>query len=193
MRRTTAILATATMLAALTGCLGDSEVTTQPKAVKTSTDAPAEKPAEETPAEAEQKTAAIGDTITLEGTEDGLKVDATLKKWLDPAKSADEFMAPQDGKRWVAAQWELVNTGTTVYDDSPGNGTQVADAEGQRFTSGFGEITAGPQMTSAAKVPRGEKVLGWIVYEVPKASKIVTVQFALNSGFADQTGQWAVK
>ncbi|WP_251023394.1 DUF4352 domain-containing protein [Streptomyces sp. ISL-10] len=135
----------------------------------------------------------VGDTITLSGSDENLKVDATLKKWLDPAKGANEFGRPQDGRRWVAAQWELVNKGTVVYDDSPSNGAQVADAEGQRFQSWYGEITAGPQMTSGAEVPPGEKVPGWIVYEVPKDSKTVSVQFALDSGFADQTGQWVVK
>ncbi|WP_275674632.1 DUF4352 domain-containing protein [Streptomyces sp. MUM 178J] len=184
-----AAVTSAAMLAALTGCFGPSEVTTEPNK-------PAVKAADEAKAPAEKKAAkvaAVGDTITLTGHDEGLKVDATLKQWLDPAKSADEYIQPQDGKRWVAAQFELANTGTAVYDDSPSNGTQVADADGQRFHSGYGEISAGPLMTSAAKVPPGDKVLGWIVYEVPKDSKITKVQFGLNSGFADQTGQWAVK
>lgn len=189
MRHTAALITTAALLSALTACIGPSEVTTTPDkagAAEQGSTAPEDKPAA-------PKAAKTGDTITLTGHDEGLKVDATLKKWLDPAKSADQYMQPESGKRWVAAQWELVNTGTAVYDDSPSNGTQVADAEGQRFQSWLGEITAGPQMTASAKVPPGEKVLGWIVYEVPKDSKITTVQFGLNSGMADQTGQWTVK
>lgn len=89
-------------------------------------------------------------------------------------------------------QFELTNTGTAVYSDSPSNGTQVADSDGQRFGPTFADVTAGPSMTSDAQVPPGEKALGYIVFEVPKASKIVTVQFTMNSGYADQTAQWKI-
>ncbi|MGW1201611.1 hypothetical protein [Streptomyces cyaneofuscatus] len=53
--------------------------------------------------------------------------------------------------------------------DSPAIGAQVADADGQRFSSTFAEVANGPAMTSDANVPPGEKVLGWIVFEVTKA------------------------
>nr|WSS66748.1 DUF4352 domain-containing protein [Streptomyces sp. NBC_01177] len=192
MRRiTTALAAAGLLVATLTAC--QESVTTEPTktgaAVDTSaqTEAPAAAP---TPTKS--KAAKVGDTIALAGTEDGEKVDAVLKKWTDNAKPADEFFAPEDGNRWVAAQFELTNTGKAVYADSPSNGAQVADADGQRFQATFADVTDGPSMTSDATLPPGEKVLGWIVFEVPKASKIVTVQFALNSGFADQTGQWTV-
>lgn len=191
MRRAITSLISAGLLLTATACLGDSEVTTKPNKTAASSEAESSKaPAEKAPDK--PQVAKVGDTITLAGNEEGLKVDATLKKWLDPAKGSDEFNKPQAGKRWVAAQFELVNKGTIVYDDSPSNGTQVADTEGQRFTAWYGEIAAGPQMASGAKVPPGDKVLGWIVYEVPKNSKITTVQFGLNSGFAEQTGQWSV-
>ncbi|MFE2294767.1 DUF4352 domain-containing protein [Streptomyces sp. NPDC059452] len=190
MRRTIiAAIAAAGLLLTATGCT-DDEITTEP----TKTGA-AEKPknAEPTEEEAQEssKAAKVGDTIALKGNE-GEKVDAVLKKWVDNAKSADEFFSPADGKRWVAAQFELTNTGKKPYVDSPSNGAQVADADGQRFPATFADVADGPSMTSDANVPPGEKVLGWIVFEVPKASKVVSVQFALSSGFANQTGQWNV-
>ncbi|MFF4369642.1 DUF4352 domain-containing protein [Streptomyces sp. NPDC001594] len=187
-------LASATVgvaLLALTACGPTNEITTKPDA-KGAPPSPTV-PAPAAPSKpAPGKVAAVGDTVTLKGNGDGEQLAVTIKKWADPAQSADDFMKPQDGKRWVAAQFELVNTGTAVYNDSPSNGTQVADAEGQQFHTTFGEITAGPAMTSAAKASPGGKVLGWIVYEVPKDSKIVKVQFAMNSGFASQTGEWII-
>ncbi|MGW5928066.1 DUF4352 domain-containing protein [Streptomyces anulatus] len=193
MRRTTiAAVIAAGMLFTATACT-DDDITTAPS--KTGA---AEKPASSEPAEAPEEeptkatVAKVGDTITLKGQEDGEQVDAVLKKLVDPAAPADEFFGPEDGSRWVAAQFELTNTGTKPYADSPSNGAQVADADGQRFSATFADTKAGPSMTSDAKVPPGEKVLGWITFEVPKASKVVTVQFGLNSGFADQTGQWKV-
>ncbi|MDW4900649.1 DUF4352 domain-containing protein [Streptomyces californicus] len=192
MRRTTitTLAVTAALLFTATACT-DDDITTKPS--KTGA---AEQPADSEPAEAPEDeptkatVAKVGDTITLKGQEDGSKVDATLKKVVDPAQPKDEFFAPEDGNRWIAAQFELTNTGTKPYADSPSNGAGVADADGQRFSATFADTKAGPSMTSSAKVPPGEKVLGWITFEVPKGSKIVTVQFGLDSGFAEQTGQW---
>ena len=180
--------ATALLALALTACGPADTVNTTPKAegadtTKAATSAP---PAKKT-------TAAVGDTLTLKGMEDGEQLDVTIKQWLPTAKGADEFNVPSDGKKWAAAQFELVNTGSKVYSDSPQNGAQVADAQGQRFSSYFGEIAAGPQMASDLNLPKGEKALGWILFEVPKDSKITSLQFAMNSGFSDQTGQWSVK
>ena len=189
--RTRTITATATALLALalTACGPADTVNTTPKAdttadtsTKTATSAPPAK-----------KTAAVGDTLTLKGIEDGEQLDVTLKQWLPTAKPADEFNVPSDGKKWAAAQFELVNTGSKVYADSPSNGAKAADSQGQRFDAWFGEIAAGPAMSSDVSLPKGEKALGWVVFEVPKNSQIVSVQFAMNSGFSEQTGQWMVK
>ncbi|WP_327413221.1 DUF4352 domain-containing protein [Streptomyces sp. NBC_01233] len=191
-RATAAAFAAVTALA-LTGC-GPGEITTKPDAAPIgsapATSAPASAAPSTPPA---SQAATIGDTVTLKGNNDGEQLAVTIKQWADPAKSADQYTKPEDGKRWVAAQFELVNTGTAVYSDSPSNGTQVADDQGQQFQTTFGEVTAGPAMTSSAKVAPGAKVLGWIVYEVPQDSKITTVQFTMNSGFASQTGQWTIK
>lgn len=183
---------TAATLLALGACSpGEETVTTTPK--KTASKAAEEKPATEAAEEKKPETAAVGDTLTLKGMEDGEQLDVTLKQWLPTAKPATEFDIPQDGKRWAAAQFELVNTGSKVYADSPSNGAKAADAQGQRFDAWFGEISAGPAMSSDVSLPKGEKALGWIVFEVPKDSKVVSVQFGMNSGFSDQTGQWTVK
>jgi hypothetical protein len=137
--------------------------------------------------------AKVGDTLTLEGFEEGSKLDVTVVKVADPAKSADEFMEPASGKRFVGVQFQLVNTGKAAYSDSPSNGAQVADTEGQQFDATFGDITAGPSMASNLKLKPGAKGLGWIVFEVPEAAKADTVQFTMDSGFADKTGEWKLR
>lgn len=183
-----AAIATAATLA-LTACSGGSTVTDTPKAAPSaSKDATTEAPAEETPAA--PKVAKVGDTVALKGTEDGSKLDVTVVKVVDPAKPADEFSAPEDGNRWIGVQFQLVNTGTIAYGDSPGNGTQIADVQGQQFTSTFADVSAGPSMASSVNLKPGAKALGWVVFEVPKASKADVVQFTMDSGFADQTGEW---
>ncbi len=193
---TIAALASAALLA-LTACTVEESVNTTPKKTTSQAAEKEETTAKEQPAKDKQpangKQAAIGDTLTLKGIQGGERLDVTLKKWLPTAKPATEYDIPQDGKRWAAAQFELVNTGSKVYADSPSNGAKAADSKGQRFDAWFGDISAGPAMASDVSLPKGEKALGWIVFEVPKNSKIVTVQFAMNSGFSSQTGQWTVK
>lgn len=184
-------LAAAAAIAALslTACSAGSTVTDTPKAsVSASKDATTDAPAEETPAA--PKAAKVGDTIALKGTEDGSKLDVTVVKTVDPAKSSDEFTAPEDGHRWIGVQFQLLNTGTIAYGDSPGNGVKIADTQGQQFTSTFADISAGPSMAGSVNLKPGAKALGWVVFEVPKASKADVVQFTMDSGFADQTGEW---
>jgi Domain of unknown function (DUF4352) len=144
-----------------------------------------------TPA-AKPKDAHVGDTITVHGMDEGSKLAVTLVKWVDPAKGGDEFTTPGAGKRFVAAQIRVTNTGSAFYDDTPSNGMQVADANGQRFESTFGDVSAGPSMPAEVKLAAGDKALGYVTFEVPKGSKIVTLQFTADSGFADEAGEWKI-
>ncbi|MET9828128.1 DUF4352 domain-containing protein [Streptomyces sp. NPDC006385] len=134
--------------------------------------------------------AEVGDTLALKGMESGSGLDVTVVKVVDNAKSGDEFFAPEDGKRWIGVQFQLVNTGTKVYSDAPVNGAKLADDQGQQFGTVLADITAGPSMSSDVRLKPGAKALGWIVFEVPKASKAATVTFAMDSGFAQQAGEW---
>ncbi|MFE2497099.1 DUF4352 domain-containing protein [Streptomyces scopuliridis] len=193
MRRTTIAAIAAGLLLTATACGGTDEITTKPNkpaATAEAKDTAEEKPAEPAPSKA--KDAKVGDTITLKGFEEGEQLDVTVTKWVDNAKSGDEFTSPEDGNRWIGVQFQLVNTGTKVYSDSPANGAQVADAEGQQFQPTFADITAGPSMSSSVRLTAGSKGLGWIVFETPKGSKVTTVQFTMNSGMADETGQWTL-
>ncbi|MEU6595160.1 DUF4352 domain-containing protein [Streptomyces sp. NPDC046881] len=194
MNNRTRIRLVATVVAAgigtlgLTACNDGDTVTDKPKAKASAGTTAGKKPAAEKSATPE--VAKVGDTIALKGMEDGSKLDVTVVKVADPAKSGDEFTTPESGNRFVGVQFKLVNTGTAAYADSPGNGAQITDADGQQFQSTFADITAGPSMSSDVKLKPGGKALGWIVFEVPKGSKTATVQFTMDSGMANQTGEW---
>ncbi|MGW2227891.1 DUF4352 domain-containing protein [Streptomyces formicae] len=188
-------------LTGLTACVGgDDEVSTKPKAHASADEKKTdEQPAADSDANAEEadakkdEVAKVGDTIELTGMDKGSKLDVTAVKVVDNAKSSDEFTAPESGKRWLAVQFQLVNTGTKAYADSPQNGAQLADSQGQQFQTTFADITAGPSMSSDVKLRPGAKALGWITFELPKASKADVVQFAMDSGFSDKTGEWKLK
>ncbi|MDJ0346983.1 DUF4352 domain-containing protein [Streptomyces sp. PH10-H1] len=115
----------------------------------------------------------------------------TVTRVVDPAGA--EVFTPDAGKRFVAVQFRLRDTGTAVYSDAPSNGAQVIDTQGQAFNSTIADTNAGPSFPGIVRLTSGSSALGFITFEVPKGSVIAKVQFTLNSGFADNTGQWTVQ
>ncbi|WP_155057447.1 DUF4352 domain-containing protein [Streptomyces blattellae] len=189
---TTAAVVAAIGLTACGSGSGD-EVVDKPKAKATAeagTDSTKE-PAAET-SSAAPDVAKVGDTLALKGIEAGSALDVTLVEVVDNAESSDGFFAPESGNRWIGVQFQLVNTGTKVYNDAPENGAQIVDDQGQQFGTVIADITAGPAMSADVRLKPGAKALGWVVFEVPKASKAATLTFAMDSGFAQQIGEWTL-
>jgi hypothetical protein len=128
----------------------------------------------------------------LKGNSDGEEIAVTVVKAVDQAKPKDSYMGPSQGNKFYAVQFRLNNTGTAAYGDSPSNGAKAIDTQGQQFDATFGDTAAGPSLPSDTNIAPKSSALGYITFEVPKTSKIVKVQFGLNSGFADQTGESTV-
>ncbi|MCA6094250.1 DUF4352 domain-containing protein [Streptomyces sp. SCA3-4] len=147
--------------------------------------------AQDKPAQDKGGSLSVGGTATLKA-KNGAQIAVTLKNFADPATSDNKYMQPKPGKRWVAAQFEIVNKGQTVYDDSPGNGVKVVDDQGQAFTQSIGSTTAGPSMPATVKLKAGEKALGYVVVSVPEKAKPKSVTFTPDSGYGKETGQWTV-
>ncbi|MFF7953956.1 DUF4352 domain-containing protein [Streptomyces griseorubiginosus] len=135
--------------------------------------------------------ASVGDTLTLTGDESE-KVAVTVVKVVDPAAGKDEFSSPDSGKRFVAVQFRLKNVGSKVFDDAPDNDAKVKDEQGQQFDPSLLETSAGPGFGGSVTLPSGDSGLGFINFEVPATARITKIQFTLNSGFANDVGQWNV-
>jgi hypothetical protein len=135
-------------------------------------------------------TAKVGDTISLKGTDKGDTADVTVVKVVDNPEGADEFTKPADGKRFVAVQFRIKATGSKAYSDAPQNSAKLLDTQGQAYAASVSETKAGPSFQVPASIAAGESALGFITFEVPTDARIEKAQFALDSGFADQTGQW---
>jgi hypothetical protein len=145
----------------------------------------------ESPSESEQgdpASAAVGDTLTLHGFDEKLVVEVTVLKVIDPAKPNNNFFPPQKGNRFVALQLRLENVGEANYSDSPSNGAFLIDTEGQQYNA---DITdpVGPALGSP-KISPGDERLGYITFEVGKGVEPAMFQFTLDSGFANETGEW---
>lgn len=137
--------------------------------------------------------ARVGQPVTIKGNDSGSKLQVTVKKVQD-TRPADQFSTVDKGKRLVAVQFRLVNTGTATYSDAPSNGAKVVDKQGQQYEADifFDKIAAGPMLPSSMKLAPKNKALGYLTFQVPKRSKIAQVQFSMDSGFGG-TGQWKVK
>lgn len=132
----------------------------------------------------------IGDAINLTGFDD-LEMTVTLRAVVDNATPADEYSAPRDGFRYVAVQFQLANSGTTPYADSPSNGVKLIDAVGQEYSPTYATTTDGPLFEGTVQVPPEDFRVGWIVFEIPKDQNPAKLQMALDSGFAEDIGEWS--
>lgn len=155
-----------------------------------SDEAPPATAPETTEAEEPSGPAKIGDAITISGFNDGEQVKVTVLK-IQNTTPKNEYITPEEGNRLVAVQFRIENIGTAAYDDSPSNGARVIDADSQQFDADvvFSDSAPGPDLPSAMKIRPGGKAVGYLVFQVPRASKIAGVQFGMNSGMGE-TAEW---
>ncbi|MEY9878069.1 hypothetical protein ABH931_007593 [Streptacidiphilus sp. MAP12-33] len=137
------------------------------------------------------KAAKVGDTIALKGMD--TSADITVVKIVDNPAGADDYTTPDAGKRFVAVQFRIKVTGGKAYSDSPSNGAKLVDSQGQSYDADIASDTkAGTSFPAIENLALGATGLGFITFQVPTGAKITQIQFGLDSGMADQTGQWSV-
>ncbi|MFF4445121.1 hypothetical protein [Streptomyces sp. NPDC001502] len=134
-----------------------------------------------------------GETISLTGNGPGLRLDVTLTQVVDPASPAGpEPAEPTGTDRLVATRFRLENTGTAVYQDSPAPAAHLLDTAGQRFTGDDVPTTAGPVFHESVTLDPGGTAEGFITFRIPADAEPAAVQFALDTGLADDVGQWSL-
>jgi hypothetical protein len=177
---------------ALTGC-GPGPVVTKPNDVQSSVE-PSYTETQEPEASPTSPVAKVGNSITLKGTDvdAGVTLTVTVVKVVPVTKSSDGYSTPEAGNRYAAVQFRIVNTGDTTYSGYPAGSTKVVDGADQQFDPAtLVDSTAGPSLPADVKLAPGGKVLGYVTYELPKTSKIVIVQYSIDS-YLGATGEWKV-
>jgi hypothetical protein len=188
--RSAAVLLTASLVAlGATACnTGGSSVSTDAKPTPAATAASA---AQSAGGKSAAKAAKPGDTISLKGMDKAETADVTLVSVVDSPEGADEYTKPADGKRYVAVQFKIKVTGTKAYSDAPDNCVKLLDGQGQSYPSTVADTKAGASFANGSvNIAPGDTALGFVTFEIPKDTKIDKAQFTLDSGVADQTGQW---
>ena len=135
--------------------------------------------------------AVVGDTLRLRGS-DGEAMNVTVDGVLDPLTVGVDDQA-DPGQRYIGVQITLRNVGSVAYSDSPSNGATLLSNENEQAT---GEIVSGGpcgnDFQSSANIAPGDEQQGCLPFELPRGETPSSFQFTLDSGFADQTGQWSL-
>ncbi|MGW3345416.1 DUF4352 domain-containing protein [Nonomuraea rubra] len=134
-----------------------------------------------------------GGTVTLAGMESGSKMAVTLNEvYHDAAPTADSAQ-PRPGNRLAAVQLTLTNKGRVVYSDAPMNGAVMIDSGSQQYPFSISRVEQGLPFHWMTSIKPGDSLKGTVVFEVPEDAELVRFQFALNSGYAQQRGEWALR
>jgi hypothetical protein len=149
-------------------------------------DEPAEGPAKRQ----EERRAALGEPIALEGLQDGVEVEATATGFTDPLP-AGRFDEPRRGHRRVGVRLTLENTGEAPYRDAPVNGATLVLAGGRKAEAAI--VSGGPcaiEFATDLVLARGESRRGCLAFEVPRGHDARGFEFTTDSGHGPHTGIW---
>ena len=136
--------------------------------------------------------ARVGDTLTLKGNA-GESMAVTVTQVMDPLQVGPDDQ-PDSGQRVVGIQITLKNVGSVAYSDSPSNGaTLLSNTNDQAKDQIVSGGPCGNGFASSANIAPGNEQQGCIPFEMPVGQTPAIFQFTLNSGFANQTGQWSLK
>lgn len=138
------------------------------------------------------KHAKIGDTITLAGSDDKMKMKVKVLRVRSPLTVGD-YDEPTKGNRFIGVDIALTNVGKGTYDDAPSNGAKVITSKDEQGDSTI--VSQGPcsgGLASDVKIAPGSRRQGCIPFEVPKG-KLKTFQLSLDSGFGPESGEWSLR
>jgi hypothetical protein len=133
----------------------------------------------------------VGDSIDLSGSDSEIKVKVV--RVIDPL-SGGEFDTPDNGKRYVGIEIQMTNMGDSVYSDSPSNGAVLLYGDDRQAESTI--IAGGPcagGFSTSVKLRPGARRRGCIPFEMSTTRKPKGFQFALDSGFSDDLGEWKLR
>ncbi len=135
--------------------------------------------------------AKVGDTLTLSGNS-GQSLAVTVDAVMDPL-SVGSYDQPDSGQRFIGVQVTLKNVGSSSYSDAPSNGSTLLSTANEQAKGAI--VSGGPcgnNFQSSVNIAPGDTQQGCIPFQMSDGQTPGTFQFTMNSGFADQTGQWAL-
>jgi hypothetical protein len=117
----------------------------------------------------------------------------TLVKVIDPARGADQFNTPDNGKRFVGVVFTINALSGSPQDENADNDAAVVGSNGHTYTADIDNITRYTDFSNGSiNVAQGDTTTGAVVFQVPDGIKVTKVQWTAASGFGS-TVQWDVR
>ncbi|TQM58057.1 TIR domain-containing protein [Humibacillus xanthopallidus] len=139
------------------------------------------------------RAAQLGQAITLTGIDPATTAAVTVTKVVDPTTATDGISSPSPGSRFLAVEITIKNAGTAAYEETPANCARLVDGSGRGYdTETVLSVAAGPVFDTSVRLRPGEQATGYVVFDIPTSAEAAYVQFALDSGVADDSGAWAL-
>jgi hypothetical protein len=111
----------------------------------------------------------------------GDTLSATVSQIVDPATAGANSGLPDAGYRFVAVEVNLSNT-----DPSNGEVVSNANSDGQTYSADFGTVSQCTNFTFGEfQLPTGDTATGCVVFQLPTAVTVASVQFSLDAGYLD--------
>lgn len=136
-------------------------------------------------------TATVGKSITVNGNS-GEAAEATVLGVIDPVNiPPDSIDAPEQGHHMVGVRMLVKSTGTTPLDEAFDNDAKLITADDTSYDA---QVTVnGPCISpSSQRISPGAQRRICLAFEIPDGTRPKTFQFTLDSGFADETGEWTL-
>ena len=131
----------------------------------------------------------VGKSFTLRSEDEVVRI--TLLRVYDPAHVRGSFGAARPGNKLVAVLLRLTNLDRVFYHDSPGNGTKLISMYERTYPAVLPGLE--PNLDGLAGMAPGRSQVGWLTFEVPIKTRPWKLRFVLDSGFADQAGEWLLR
>jgi hypothetical protein len=134
-------------------------------------------------------TGGIGDTITLTGTNIGVRLRVTVTRVVDPVRTAE---SPGAGMRYVGVGLRLHSTGGAIHD------TEIRSAL-LRYDGGEAELVHGVRsecsngFEATVRIEVGTRTRGCLLFELPESATPDELLFALETVPATAGGRWRLQ
>lgn len=111
--------------------------------------------------------AKVGEKVAVQG------MTVTVNEVRDPAQPTS-VSKPKEGNRFVAIDVTIENTDTKPVNYNALYAT-MKDTEGRQYETTFTDV-ASPALSAGNNSP-GDKIRGWVVFEVPTDAKLATFKY----------------
>lgn len=134
-------------------------------------------------------TGGIGDTITLTGTNIGIRLRSTVTGLVDPARATE---SPGPGKRYVGVQLRLRSTGIAVHDG-------MLESARLRYGGGAAKPVHGVKagcsngFDGTVRIDVGLQARGCLLFELPEDAEPNELVLALETVPAPAGGRWRLR